>query len=65
MFHSYKTSLYYSALDLITEELNRRFFPENLELVLAVEGALKCKSTEIYCLLNRYQKILDIDIVIV
>ena len=65
VFTHFKTSLYFSALDCITTELNRRFSPENLVLALAVNGALKCKSTEIDSLLNRYAKLLDIDIVLV
>ena len=36
-----------------------------MDLALAIDAALKCKSTEIDCLLNRYPKILDIDIVLV
>ena len=39
--------------------------PKSLSRYWAGEEALKCKSTEIDCLLNGYPKILDIDIVLV
>ena len=57
----YKSHLYFEVIDTLTNELERRFSKENLDLAKAVSGVFTANSLNSQPLINKYAKILKID----